>query len=108
MKSVFLTGFLSALLLGCTPKGDAEVVIKTSAVCDMCKNTIEKKLKDVEGIASANLNVDTKEITVSYFSAKTSPEKIRKAIAEVGYDADDVKAVPEAYEKLEECCKKEK
>jgi hypothetical protein len=43
---------------------------------------------------------------VTYKKSKTSPEKIRKAISKVGYDADDVTADPKAYSKLDACCKK--
>jgi hypothetical protein len=43
---------------------------------------------------------------VTYNKGKTSPEKIRKAISKVGYDADNVTADPKAYSKLDACCKK--
>jgi hypothetical protein len=46
-------------------------------------------------------------ITVYYNSKKTDLDKIRKAISQLGYDADDVKADPAAYEKLDGCCKKQ-
>jgi len=105
-KQTITTICLIFLFTYCAPKGDAQVVIKTSAVCDMCKKTIEQKMKGIDGIVTASLNVDSKELTVSYVSAKTSPDQIRKAVAETGYDADDVTAVPEAYEKLHDCCKK--
>lgn len=84
-----------------------EVKIKTSAVCGMCKKTIEKALSKETGVQKSNLNVDTKVITVQYDPKTTSPDKIRTAISKAGYDADDVKADPKAYKNLDECCKKE-
>lgn len=98
---VLLSGHLSAQ----TPK-TAELEIKTSAQCNMCKETIEKAMAFEKGVTKANLDVETKILKVTYKVAKTTPEAIRKAVSEVGYDADDVAANPEAYAKLSDCCKK--
>jgi len=86
----------------------AEVQIKTSAVCGMCKSKIEKDLSYEKGVMSSNLEVKTQIVTVKYNPKKTNPEKIRKAISKTGYDADAVTANPKAYEKLDACCKKDK
>jgi periplasmic mercuric ion binding protein len=86
----------------------AEVKIKTSAVCDMCKETIEKNLAFVKGVKKSVLDVETKVVTVTYNPEKTSVEKIKQAIAKSGYDADEVPADPKAYKKLDNCCKKGK
>ena len=53
-----------------------------------------------------DIDEKTKTLSVVYNPQKTSPEKIREAIAKVGFDADDVKADTNAYEKLDPCCKK--
>ena len=82
------------------------VKIKTSAQCETCKANIEKALSFTKGVKGANLDVDTKVVTVEYDPSKTTVEKIRLAISKAGYDADDVKADPKAYAKLKECCKK--
>jgi len=47
------------------------------------------------------------EIVVVYHSEKTSIEKIREIITQNGYDADDQKATPESFAKLDGCCKGE-
>jgi periplasmic mercuric ion binding protein len=86
----------------------AEIKIKTSATCDMCKETIEKNLAFEKGIKKSVLDVDSKILTVTYNPNKITPEQIRKAVAKTGYDADDVPADPKAYKKLDECCKKGK
>ena len=83
------------------------VEIQTSAVCDMCKETIEKQLAFTKGVTAANLDVKTAIVTVSYKANKTTVEEIRTAINEVGYDADDSPAVEKAYENLHHCCKKD-
>lgn len=83
------------------------VKIKTSAVCDMCKEAIEKQLAFTKGVTAATLNVETAIATVSFKSGKTSVEAIRTAINQIGYDADDSPADPKAYENLHGCCKKD-
>jgi len=84
----------------------AEIEIKTSSQCDMCKERIEEALAFEKGVKAAELDLESKIVTVTYKTNKTSPEKIRKAISKVGYDADDVPADPKAYAKLDACCKK--
>jgi len=84
-----------------------EVKIKTSAVCGMCKHTIEKALSKETGIQKSTLDVKTSVVTVQYDPKTTTPDKIRTAISKAGYDADAVKADPKAYKNLDDCCKKE-
>lgn len=86
------------------PAKNAVVKIKTSAECDMCKTRIEKEVSLMKGVKKATLDLETKVLTVEYNSKKTSPEKIRAAIAALGYDADDVKANNRATQQLPHCC----
>ena len=81
-----------------------EIKILTSAQCEECKPTIEKAVKKISGIEKVNLVVKTKMAEVKYDADKTSPEKIKKAINLAGYDADETKADPKAYNKLPKCC----
>lgn len=101
----FLVVFAFAAQAGFAQK-TAEIQIKTSAQCGMCKDRIEKAMAYERGVKSATLDLESKVLTVSYKTKKTSPEKIRKAISQTGYDADEVPADPQAYEKLPACCKK--
>jgi periplasmic mercuric ion binding protein len=88
-------------------KKSVEIKIKTSAVCNMCKDRIEQGLAYEKGIKDVSLDVETKVATIRYNPKKTSPEEIRKAISKLGYDADEVPADKVAYEKLPPCCKKD-
>jgi copper chaperone CopZ len=83
-----------------------EIKIRTSAVCNMCKTTLEQNLALEKGIKRTSLDVSSKVLTVSYNPKKTTPEAIRKAITKLGYDADDQPADAKSYEKLDGCCKK--
>lgn len=84
------------------------VKIKTSAICEMCKERIEKKLAFTKGVTDVNLDVDSKDkvVTVIFNPKKTTVKNIKKAITEVGYDADEVIAETTGYDKLPSCCKK--
>ena len=88
-------------------KNTEEMKIKTSSVCNMCKKTIEKSMAYEKGVKSAILDVDSQMLTVAFFPNKTNPDKIRKAVTLTGYDADQVPANERAYNKLEDCCKKD-
>ena len=109
MKKLIAVFFIAAVSLYAfaQEKTEAKVEIKTSSVCGMCKMTIEKGLKDEAGVNKAKLDLKTSVVTVFYDPSVTTPEKIRKAITLTGYDADDMKADPSAYEELHACCKKE-
>lgn len=87
-------------------KGIKEIVIQTSAQCGMCKDRIEKEMAFTKGVKYASLDLETKELTIRYKESKTTAEDVRKAVAAVGYDADDVPADVKAYEALPPCCKK--
>jgi cation transport ATPase len=98
--------FFAFALQSNAQKGVDTLKIKTSAQCSMCTATIEKAMAYERGVESSSLDLDTKILTVIYKEKKTSPDKIRKAISDVGYDADDVAANERAYSKLPACCKK--
>ncbi len=89
-------------------KNTEEIKIKTSSVCNMCKKTIEKSMAYEKGVKSAILDVDSQVLTVAFFPNKTNPDKLRQAVTMTGYDADQVPANDRAYNKLEDCCKKDK
>ena len=115
MKTTIIIFFTSITLLLMTvftkasaQETIAEIKIKTSATCSMCKETIEKHLAFEKGVKKSNLDVESKILTVIYNPKKTAPEKIRTAVSKSGYDADDVKADVKAFNNLEDCCKKGK
>jgi copper chaperone CopZ len=78
--------------------------MQTSAKCNDCKERIEGKLNYTKGIKFAELDMETKKVTVKYASKKISLQKIKETIAAIGYDADDVNAKQEDILKLPKCC----
>ncbi|MFK7748492.1 MAG: heavy-metal-associated domain-containing protein [Kordia sp.] len=72
--------------------------------CGMCKTTIEKAAKSVEGVAEATWDVKKKSIAVSYDEHKINEKDIHKAIAAAGYDTDHANGDKIAYKGLPKCC----
>lgn len=114
MKTIAISFFRAFIIIGAIAFGiqatmlpKAKVVnVKTSAICSSCKKRIEAAVKSETGVVEAILNLNSKQLKVKYDSDKTSPEKIRTRISATGYNADDVKANPDAYHKLPACCQK--
>ena len=107
MKSILLiTALLFTGLVSAQDKTSLKtVVIQTSAECGSCKTRIEEKLNYTKGVKFAELNLDDKKVTVKYSTNKITLAEIKQILAETGYDADEVKAISAAVEKLPTCCK---
>lgn len=109
---ILLFGILSLSVNAQQAKKNEKVTIKTTIYCDHCKECpscgkgLQAKLLKVKGVKMYELDDKAMTITIYYNGEKTNPSAIRNAIAEMGYDADDVKAVPAAYDRLDGCCKK--
>ena len=104
MKNILLLIGSMAFALLTNAQSDT-LVVKTSVLCDECKERIEHDLSFTKGVKSNVVNLDTKEVTVVYNAEKTNPEKIRVAITKIGYDADSLKADQKAFNKLPLCCR---
>jgi copper chaperone CopZ len=104
---------LSIAFVGSFLAGNAQtkpvvtVTIKTpNALCESCKSRIETYLKRYDGVLDVNVNYRKGETRVKYITDRTNIEEIKTAIANTGYDADDVEAEPGAYKRLPKTCKK--
>ena len=53
--------------------------------CPTCPVTIKKALMKEQGVASATVRYEKKELIVSFDDAKTTPEAIMKSTAAVGF-----------------------
>lgn len=85
--------------------GIEEVQIKTNAICHECKERLEDAVYLIKGVKKANLDLETKIMTVEFKTNKTNVDEIKQAIVNTGYDADDLKANTEARGELPFCCK---
>lgn len=84
-----------------------EIEIKTSAVCGSCKERIEKKLNYTKGIIFAELDLDTKIVTVKFKTKLLTADEVRGLITSLGYHADEMERDAEAFEKLPKCCQEQ-
>lgn len=108
MKNSLL--FVVMLFIGSVAFGQKEpkvltVEIQTSAECNDCKVRLEEALNYTKGVNFAELDLNTRKLTVKFKTAAISFDEIKKQISLLGYNADDVKADEAAFNKLPECCK---
>jgi copper chaperone CopZ len=106
MVAIFFLSF-SGMVNAQEQKKEETITIKTSAVCSMCKERLESNMAFEKGVTEVQLDNKTKILTVTYKTAKTTPEKLKTAVTKIGYDADELPADTKAYEKLPACCKKD-
>lgn len=114
MKNLLLIVFFTFFTLNVSAQNgkNEKAVIKTNIVCEHCKAcptcglSFKENLYKIDGLKMYELDEATMTFTVYYNGNKTSLEKIKTAITKLGFDADEMKADPEAYEKLDDCCKK--
>lgn len=63
---------------------------KTFAVlgmmCAGCAANVERRLNQTEGVTSAAVNLPARTAMIEYDEAVTSPEKMKEALAAIGYD----------------------
>jgi len=110
----FLLVFAGIIAMQAQEKGkkNQKAVIKTSIYCEHCKvcescgQNFQSNMLKMPGVRMYELDENEKTITVYYNSQKTTLADIKVGISKLGFDADDVKADPIAYDKLDSCCKK--
>ena len=110
MKKIIVT-LIASVILGMTvfsqTKAVASATIKTpNALCQLCKDRIETYLKRYDGVLEINVNYHKGETKVKYVTDRINIEEIKTAIANCGYDADDIPATEDAYKRLPKTCKK--
>ncbi len=104
--------FLTLNLNAQKNKNIQTAVVKTTIYCDHCKicescgGRILNELYNENGIKSTSVDPKSNTIKVVYDVRKITLETIRKKISKLGFDADNVKADPEAVKKLDDCCQK--
>jgi mercuric ion binding protein len=104
---LFFLAFTFVLTASAQQKKPITVKIQTpGAICDECKRRIEEYMKYEEGVTKVVVYPHSKYTQVTYLADRTNIENIKTAIANIGYDADDVKANEEAYKNLPKTCKK--
>lgn len=102
-----ITGISIALSAQTKTKPLEMAKMKTpNALCENCKTRIETYLDRHDGITFVSVNYRKGETQVKYLTDRINIEEIKTAIANCGYDADDVTANEDSYKRLPITCKK--
>jgi mercuric ion binding protein len=83
---------------------NAKHTIEVNGNCEMCKKRIEKAAFSVSGVKSADWHIEDHKLNLIINEEKCSLSDVKKAIAKVGHDTEDIKAMEEDYNKLHGCC----
>ncbi|MCM5663425.1 heavy-metal-associated domain-containing protein [Galbibacter mesophilus] len=98
-----ILALLMSLLMSAQEKNKKETFL-VSGNCGMCESRIEKAAIKVKGVKYASWDIQSNELTIIFNERKCQLKEIKKAIAEVGHDTEEIKASDENYEKLPACC----
>lgn len=114
MKKAVLTILLTALVQFAYGQSDKikTAEIRTEIHCDHCadcktcdENIYAKIKRNNPGVRSVKIDAKSNLITVKYNTEKTNLEAIEKAIAQAGYQANELPPTAAGYESLDSCCK---
>jgi len=83
---------------------NAKHVTEVNGNCGLCQKRIQKAALSVEGVKSATWDIPSHQLSLIFNEEKCSLLDVKKAIAKVGHDTDEVKATKEDYDKLHSCC----
>ena len=108
MKNLFL-GIMLIVLAFSTQAQDkknknAKHTFVVNGNCEQCQRRIQKAAFSVDGVKTANWDIESHKLVVTINEEKTTVEKVKKAIAKVGHDAGEIRATNESYENLHHCC----
>ena len=86
--------------------------IKTEIFCDHCQKCescglrLYNNITENKGVKSVKINDKNNTISIKYNSKKIRAEELEQAVSMSGFKAKDLEANENAYEKLDNCCKK--
>ena len=87
---------------------NAKYTTEVNGNCELCKKRIEKAAFSVAGVKVAVWDLDSHQLSLILNEEKASVLDVKKAIAKVGHDTDEVKATDETYANLHSCCQYER
>lgn len=106
MKRTAISALLALVILlpAIAKELSTETIALPTIQCTMCKQTIETKLAELEGIQSITVDVEKHNAVVVFNGETVTLSQIETAITKIGYDANEKKAVLKAQKKLSPCC----
>jgi len=106
-KKLIILSLALGLIIGCSGEAQnktAEIALSTIQ-CGMCTDKIASGLGKLEGVVKVDVDLEKKIGKVVYKAGVINLGVIEKAIAAIGYDANNTPAEPKAYSELDMCCK---
>ena len=106
-KKLITLSLALGLIIGCSGEAEnktAEIALNTIQ-CGMCTDKIASGLGKLEGVVKIDVDLEKKIGKVVYKAGVINLGVIEKAIASIGYDANNTPAEPKAYSELDMCCK---
>ncbi len=111
-KRIFITALMLMVVSFGFAQKENKVANEETAVisldkfcCDSSIPIIERTLAYERGVKSFEVSAENKSVKVVYKPKRTSVEKIAKALAKSGIEANGIEADKRAVEKLPTCCK---
>ncbi len=106
ITSLALAAALAGAACGCFRQDVRSLVVSVPQLRSSdCAKVIQDALVRIEGIVSAQPDLDNKTMTVTYDGRKLAIKNIEFLIAGVGFDANDVRAKPDARAALPPECR---
>ena len=87
---------------------NAKYTIEVNGNCEQCQKRIQKAAFSVAGVKTTSWSIETHKLDLALNEEKTSIAAVKKAIAKVGHDTEEIKATKEDYDNLHSCCKYER
>ena len=108
MRVLLITFFLlfSQWVIAQVKPIQTAVVKIPQALCIQCKSRLEYQVKRLDGVIEFIVNYRKGEARLKFYTDRTDIEQVKTMISNTGYDADDVLANPDAYNRLPISCKK--
>jgi mercuric ion binding protein len=102
-KLIYL--LLIQIFFACSKNNTKETEFFVRGNCEMCKERIENTAKNITGVISANWDVNSSNLKVTFDSTKVNELDVHKAIASTGHATKMVEMNLKAHDELPDCCK---
>ena len=65
---------------------EKKTVAVLGMMCAVCASNVERKLSELDGVASASVSLPTRTVLVEYDPARITLQQMKEALAQTGYD----------------------
>ena len=105
LTMVLLYGCLSIINQNSANNIKIDEIIIPTAQCNMCVANIGNALNGVDGILKYKVELETDQVKIKYNTEMISLQAIEQLISKAGYQANNLPADIDAYNKLAMCCR---